>query len=58
MSALAAAHVQTHVLPDQFPMELIIMKLMQILASIVAHVRIHVLQEQYQHNDMNLHKRE
>jgi hypothetical protein len=48
--ALAAAHVQIHVLPDQFPKELIIMKLMQMLASIVAHVQIHALHQQFPHN--------
>jgi hypothetical protein len=50
MIALAVAHVQIHALPDQFPKELLAMKLIPIHASIVAHVQIHALPAQFQHS--------
>jgi len=56
MIALAAAHAQILALPDQFPKELITMKLIRIHASIVEHVQIHALQAQFQHNP-GLHKK-
>jgi hypothetical protein len=49
MIASAVAHVLIPALPDQFPKEQTIMKLIPIHASIVAHVQIHALQAQFQH---------
>jgi hypothetical protein len=49
MNASAVEHALIPALPDQFPKEQTIMKLILIHASIVAHVQIHALLAQFQH---------
>jgi hypothetical protein len=55
MIASAVEHALIPALPDQFPKEQTIMKLILIHASIVAHVQIHALLAQFQHK-YGIHK--